>query len=157
MVSFSAKLALPGIQTLWHADSVSKKNNFWKSSTRLQKRETLPSMWRDKLTPPPTIPHQTICCGYLIELSSALSPANFLRKDVAYICKQYGLRTVCSLVGEGAFSIRRLGPSFYRSPPKISGISSTPKNIWNFSNPQKYPPFYTLTLRKDPKMHRNDT
>ena len=37
------------------------------------------------------------------------------------------------------FRIRRLGPSIYRSPPKISGISNTPKNIWNFSNPKKYP------------------
>ena len=27
------------------------------------------------------------------------------------------------------FFIRRLGPSIYRSPPKISGISSTQKNI----------------------------
>ena len=27
------------------------------------------------------------------------------------------------------FRIRRLGPNIYRSPQKISGISSTPKNI----------------------------
>ena len=30
------------------------------------------------------------------------------------------------------FFIRRLGPSIYRSPDKISGISSTPKNILKF-------------------------
>ena len=47
------------------------------------------------------------------------------------------------------FFIRRLGPSIYRSSPKKSGISNTPKNIWNFRTPQKYPPFCTLTLRKD--------
>ena len=29
--------------------------------------------------------------------------------------------------------------------------SSTPKNIWNFSNPKRYPPFKTLTEWKDPK------
>ena len=58
-----------------------------------------------------------------------------------------------------SFLTRRLGPSIYHLSQKISGISSTPKNIWNFSNPKKYPPFYTLTLRKYPlniKMHRND-
>ena len=33
------------------------------------------------------------------------------------------------------FFVRRLGPSIYRSPPKISGIS---KIIWNFSKPKKY-------------------
>ena len=43
-------------------------------------------------------------------------------------------------------------------PQKISGIPSTPKNylkFWNFGNSKKYPPFLALTLRKDPKMHRN--
>ena len=41
------------------------------------------------------------------------------------------------------------GPASTVHPPKISGISSTPKNIWNFSNrPQKYHLFCTLTLRK---------
>ena len=36
----------------------------------------------------------------------------------------------------------------FQAPQKIFEI--------NFSNPQKYPPFYTLTLRKDHKMHRPD-
>ena len=40
------------------------------------------------------------------------------------------------------------GPSIYCSPQKISGISSTPKNIWNFGNPKKYPRFLKLTLKK---------
>ena len=46
-------------------------------------------------------------------------------------------------------------PASALHPQKISGISSTPKNIWNFSNPKKYPQFCTLPLRKDLKMHRN--
>ena len=33
-------------------------------------------------------------------------------------------------------------------PQKISGISSTPKNIWNFSNLKKYPYSVPLTLKK---------
>ena len=33
-------------------------------------------------------------------------------------------------------------------PKKISGISSTPKKNWNFSNPQKISQFCTLTLKK---------
>ena len=42
--------------------------------------------------------------------------------------------------------------------PKISRISSTQNNIWSFTNSTKYmyPPCCTLTLRKDPNMHRND-
>ena len=53
-------------------------------------------------------------------------------------------------------SIRRLGPSIYRSlqknirnfkhPKKIFKILSTPKNI----------PTLYLDLKKEPKMHRND-
>ena len=38
----------------------------------------------------------------------------------------------------------------------IWNIRHTPnKSIWNFSNPQKIFSFCILTLRKDPKMHRN--
>ena len=36
------------------------------------------------------------------------------------------------------FRIRRLGPSIYRPPPKISGFKHPQKNIWNFSNPKTY-------------------
>ena len=45
------------------------------------------------------------------------------------------------------------GPASTILPQKISGISSTPKNIWNFSNPKKYPQFCTLALRKK-KQHK---
>ena len=37
------------------------------------------------------------------------------------------------------FCIRRLGPSIYRSPPKYQEFQAPQKNIWNFSNPKKYP------------------
>ena len=42
--------------------------------------------------------------------------------------------------------------------PKISRISRIQNNIWSFTNSTKYmyPPYCTLTLRKDPNMHRND-
>ena len=40
-------------------------------------------------------------------------------------------------------------------PKNIWNFKHPKKNIWIFTNPQKYPPFCTLTLRKDPKMHRN--
>ena len=40
-------------------------------------------------------------------------------------------------------------------PQKISGISSTPKNIKILATP-KNTQICTLTLKKDPKMHRND-
>ena len=53
------------------------------------------------------------------------------------------------------FRIPRLGPCIYRSPQKLSGISSTPKKYLKFSN-QKKSQFCTLTLKKYPKMHRND-
>ena len=45
------------------------------------------------------------------------------------------------------FHIRRLGPSIYCSPPK---------NIRIFKHPPKISQFCTLTLKKDPKTHRND-
>ena len=51
--------------------------------------------------------------------------------------------------------IRRLGPSIYRSPQKISEISSTPKKYLKFLQPKKISRFCILTLRKDPKIHRN--
>ena len=37
-------------------------------------------------------------------------------------------------------------------PKKYQEFQAPLKYIWNFSNPKKYP-----TLKKDPKMHRNDT
>ena len=46
------------------------------------------------------------------------------------------------------------GPASTAHPQKISGILSTPKSICNFSNPKIYPPFCTLTIRKDHKMQR---
>ena len=45
------------------------------------------------------------------------------------------------------FRIRRLGPSIYRSPQKISGISSTPKKY--LYRPKKIYQFCTLTLKKE--------
>ena len=41
-------------------------------------------------------------------------------------------------------------------PKKISGISSTPKKYLKFYQPKKISKFCTLTLEKDPKLHRND-
>ena len=55
------------------------------------------------------------------------------------------------------FFICRLWPSIYCSPNKNIRNFKDPKNdIWNFTNPKKYLPFFILTLRKDPKMHRNN-
>ena len=39
---------------------------------------------------------------------------------------------------------------------KISGISSTPKKIFEIFATPKISPFCTMTLRIDPKIHRND-
>ena len=39
---------------------------------------------------------------------------------------------------------------------KHQEFQGPPESIWNFSNPKNYPSFCSLTLRKDPKMHRND-
>ena len=39
------------------------------------------------------------------------------------------------------------GPASTLHLKKISGISSTPKNIWKFSNPQKISTFCTMTLK----------
>ena len=44
------------------------------------------------------------------------------------------------------------GPASTDHPMKISGISRTQKRIFA----KKYLPFFILTLRKDPKMHRNN-
>ena len=52
------------------------------------------------------------------------------------------------------FFIRRLGPSIYRSPKKISGVSSTPKKLEILAT-KKIFPFLYLDFIKDPKMHRN--
>ena len=52
------------------------------------------------------------------------------------------------------FFIRRLGPSIYRSPKKISGVSSTPKTFEILAT-KKIFPFLYLDFIKDPKMHRN--
>ena len=49
-----------------------------------------------------------------------------------------------------------LGSASTVHPLKNQEFQATPKNIWNFSDQKKYPPFCTLTLRKHPKMHRND-
>ena len=50
------------------------------------------------------------------------------------------------------------GPISTLHPKNFQEFQAPPKNIWNLSNPQKYPPpqFCTLTLRKGSKMHRND-
>ena len=47
-----------------------------------------------------------------------------------------------------------LGPASALHPKKYQEFQAPPKNIWNFSNPQKISPFRTMTYRKDPKMHR---
>ena len=52
------------------------------------------------------------------------------------------------------FFIRRLGPSIYRSPKKISGVSSTPKKFEILAT-KKIFPFLYLDFIKDTKMHRN--
>ena len=41
-------------------------------------------------------------------------------------------------------------------PKKYQKFQAPQKNIWNFSNPPKISQFCTLTLKKDPKLHRND-
>ena len=43
------------------------------------------------------------------------------------------------------------GPASTAHPQKYQEFQAPPKN---FTNHKKYPPFCTLTLRKDPKMHR---
>ena len=54
------------------------------------------------------------------------------------------------------FFIRRLGPSIYHSPQKNIRNFKHPAKVFEIlTTPQKYPPFCTLTLRKDHKMHRN--
>ena len=58
------------------------------------------------------------------------------------------------------FSIRRLGPGIYHSPPKTIRNFKHPQKIFEILATQKNipRPFCTLPLRKDPiiKMHRND-
>ena len=57
------------------------------------------------------------------------------------------------------FFIRSLGPVIYRSPQNhIRNFKHLQKifEIFSTENQKKYPPFYTLTLRKAHKMHRND-
>ena len=61
------------------------------------------------------------------------------------------------------FFIRRLKPTIYHSPPppkkkqqKHQEFQAPKKKYLKFNKPPKYPLFRTLTLRKDPKMHRND-
>ena len=48
------------------------------------------------------------------------------------------------------------GPTSTVHPKKYQEFQAPQNNIWNFTNPQNYPPLCTLTLRKYPKMHRND-
>ena len=52
------------------------------------------------------------------------------------------------------FFIRRLRPSIYSSPQKISGVSSTPKKFEILATKNIFPILY-LDFMKDPKMHRN--
>ena len=52
------------------------------------------------------------------------------------------------------FLIRSIGPSIYRSPKKISGVSSTPKKFEILAAKKIFPILY-LDFIKDPKMHRN--
>ena len=54
------------------------------------------------------------------------------------------------------FLIRRLGPSIYRSPPKNIRNFKHPKKIFEILATPKISQICTLTLKKDPKMHRND-
>ena len=58
----------------------------------------------------------------------------------------------CRVTAHGGYSIffriRRLGPSIYRSPPKISGISSTPKIFGILATKKKISQCCTLTLKK---------
>ena len=63
-----------------------------------------------------------------------------------------GTLTFSSYVGSG------LASTVQPPPPqkKYQEFQAPQNNIWNFTNPQKYPPFCTLTLRKDPKTNRNN-
>ena len=54
------------------------------------------------------------------------------------------------------FRIRRLGPSIYRSPQKNIRNFKHPKKNFEILATQKISQFCTLTLKKDPKLHRND-
>ena len=56
------------------------------------------------------------------------------------------------------FLIRRLRPSIYclHRKKNFQEYLAYSKNSLNFSNQNKVFPFYILTLRKDPKIHRND-
>ena len=48
------------------------------------------------------------------------------------------------------------GPSIYPSPPKNIRNFKHPQKILEILATQKISPFCTMTLRKDPKMHRNN-
>ena len=55
------------------------------------------------------------------------------------------------------FRIHRFGPSIYRSPPKNIRNFKHPKKIFLIlATLQKISRFCTLTLKKDPNLHRND-
>ena len=54
------------------------------------------------------------------------------------------------------FSYAGLGPASTVHPKKYQQFQAPQKNIWNFGNPKRYPRFWTLTFRKDPKMHGYD-
>ena len=47
------------------------------------------------------------------------------------------------------------GPASAVHPKKYQEFQAPQKNIWNFSKPPENLPFCTLTLWKDPEMHRN--
>ena len=54
------------------------------------------------------------------------------------------------------FFIHRLWLSIYPSPHNNIMNFKHPKNIELLATQKKHPPFYTSTLRRKPKMHRND-
>ena len=73
---------------------------------------------------------------------SCLEHASFITNNFPQKCFTWPipLSAFDTLLWHFLFFIRRLGPTVYRSPPKISGISSTQKSIWNFSTPSQKKP-----------------
>ena len=78
-----------------------------------------------------------------------------------FLSKIYYAITACMTPRGGGgysnfFCIRRLGPSIYRSPQKNIRNFKHPKKIFEMLATQKISQFCTSTLKKDPKLHRND-
>ena len=118
-------------------------------------------LWNERFWDDPTsLTHQRIRRDfhYICTSQPGAGPINNigpLRIELKFLLLL--LRNRCAPGGDSYFfCTRRLRPPFTVHPPKKSRISSTPKNIWNFSNPKKISQFCTLTLKKDPKLHRND-